>query len=63
MRDYKKEYLCVTKPKGDCIMEKIIYQKPKRPIGQKHHPLKPTDYEPSDDFMVVLKRYGIRSPE
>jgi hypothetical protein len=44
-------------------MEKILYQKPKKPIGQKHRPVKPTEYEPTEEFSVVLKRYGVRSTD
>lgn len=44
-------------------MEKILYQKPKRPIGQKHRPVKPTEFESPEDVKLFMRRFGIRDEE
>lgn len=52
----------IIKRKERKQMDKYINheQKQKRPIGQKHRPLKPSDYEPRDDVSMFMKRFGIR---
>lgn len=44
-------------------MDKYIHHemKPKKPIGQKHRPLKSTDYEPRADVSMFMRRMGIKN--
>lgn len=43
-------------------MEKYVNheEKPKRPIGQKHRPMRSTEYEPGQDVLLHLKRMGYK---
>lgn len=46
-------------------LEKNIYRdlKPKKPIGQKHMPMKMSEYEPREDFSIHIKRIKMRFDE
>lgn len=46
-------------------MDKYINRldKPKKPIGQKHRPVKSSDYEPREDVSVFMRRMGIKGDE